>query len=83
MQHDSTRLRRTYACQRLLLVTDPYTGVIQDKQRRLFAGMLTAMDEGIGNITAALKARGMWDNTLVVFTSDNGVPPASPRPITA
>lgn len=53
-------------------VPDPYIGVIQDKQRRLFAGMLTAMDEGLANITAALKAKGMWDDTLVVFTADNG-----------
>jgi arylsulfatase A-like enzyme len=34
--------------------------------------MIHHMDEGIGRVMAALKARGIDDNTLVVFTSDNG-----------
>lgn len=36
--------------------------------------MLSAVDEGIANVTAALKRRNMWDNTLLVFTADNGAP---------
>ena len=34
--------------------------------------MVRHMDEGIGRILAALAATGAADNTLVVFTSDNG-----------
>ena len=34
--------------------------------------MIAHMDEGIGWVMAALKANGQLDNTLVVFTSDNG-----------
>ena len=34
--------------------------------------MIQHMDEGIGRIVAALKTRGLEDNTLIVFTSDNG-----------
>lgn len=34
--------------------------------------MIQQMDEGIGRIMAALKASGLDENTLVVFTSDNG-----------
>jgi arylsulfatase A-like enzyme len=34
--------------------------------------MIHHMDEGIGQVMAALKRHGMADNTLVVFTSDNG-----------
>src|SRR5262245_16797863 len=34
--------------------------------------MVRQMDEGIGKILAALAATGAADNTLVVFTSDNG-----------
>ncbi len=34
--------------------------------------MIEHMDEGIGRIVAALEARGVADDTLVVFTSDNG-----------
>ena len=52
----------------------PYEGVIFDPKRRTFAGMLSAVDEGIANVTAALESRGMLENTLIVFTSDNGGP---------
>jgi len=30
------------------------------------------LDSGLGNITQALKDKGMWENTLIVFSSDNG-----------
>ena len=42
--------------------------------RRTYAGMLAAMDEGIGQILDALEQRGFRENTLVVFSSDNGGP---------
>ncbi|MCX7894040.1 MAG: sulfatase-like hydrolase/transferase [Burkholderiales bacterium] len=38
----------------------------------IYQKMLHHMDEGIGRILAALAARGIDGNTLVVFTSDNG-----------
>lgn len=34
--------------------------------------MIHHMDEGIGKLVAALRAQGLLDNTLIVFTSDNG-----------
>jgi arylsulfatase A-like enzyme len=52
----------------------PYNDLIADEKRRVFAGMLSAVDEGIGNVTKALQARGAFDNTLFVFTADNGGP---------
>jgi len=42
--------------------------------RRTYAGMVAAMDEAIGNILAALDARGFRKNTLIFFSSDNGGP---------
>eukprot|EP01065_Artemidia_motanka_P035480 TRINITY_DN43383_c0_g1_i1.p1 TRINITY_DN43383_c0_g1~~TRINITY_DN43383_c0_g1_i1.p1 ORF type:complete len:536 (+),score=179.18 TRINITY_DN43383_c0_g1_i1:86-1609(+) len=39
-----------------------------------YQAMITAVDESIGEVTAALKARGMWADTLLVWTSDNGGP---------
>eukprot|EP00756_Hemistasia_phaeocysticola_P020231 Hpha_TRINITY_DN15709_c5_g11::TRINITY_DN15709_c5_g11_i1::g.37351::m.37351/K01135/ARSB; arylsulfatase B len=53
---------------------DKYNTSIADGKRRTFAGMLSCADEGIGNVTAALKAKGMLDNTLIIFTTDNGGP---------
>ncbi|MFG1395626.1 arylsulfatase B [Roseixanthobacter pseudopolyaromaticivorans] len=50
---------------------DQYSG-IADPERRAYAAMITAMDEQIGKVVAALEARGMRDNTLIVFHSDNG-----------
>jgi arylsulfatase A-like enzyme len=38
----------------------------------VYRRMIHHMDEGIGWIMAALQKHGMADNTLVVFTSDNG-----------
>lgn len=45
---------------------------IADPQRRAYAAMITAMDEQIGRVVAALEARGMREDTLIVFHSDNG-----------
>ncbi|TVQ00647.1 MAG: n-acetylgalactosamine-4-sulfatase [Planctomycetaceae bacterium] len=49
---------------------------IEDDQRRIFAGMLVALDRGISQISTALRAAGAERKTLVVFLSDNGGPTA-------
>jgi arylsulfatase A-like enzyme len=46
---------------------------IKDKQRRTYSGMVTAMDEAVGRITAALADKGYEpERTLIVVCSDNG-----------
>jgi len=47
---------------------------IADRNRRIFSGMVSAMDEGIGNITRTLQEEGLFDDTIIVFTTDNGGP---------
>jgi arylsulfatase A-like enzyme len=43
--------------------------------RRQLAGMLSAVDEGIGQVVTALEQAGLRENTLLVFSADNGGPP--------
>ncbi|MEQ1825838.1 MAG: arylsulfatase [Pirellula sp.] len=42
--------------------------------RRLYAGMLTAMDEAIGKVVESVDKAGLRGNTLFIFSSDNGGP---------
>lgn len=42
--------------------------------RRTYAGMVAAMDDAVGEIVKALDEQGMMQNTLIVFSSDNGGP---------
>ena len=47
---------------------------IDSSNRRLYAAMVLYMDEAVGELVHALKAGGMWDDTLLVFAADNGGP---------
>lgn len=47
---------------------------IADKQRRAYAAMLSAMDDGIGRTLAALREGGLEEDTLIIFFNDNGGP---------
>lgn len=47
---------------------------IENKGRRTYAAMLSAMDDAIGKVLETLKKAGVEDNTLVCFISDNGGP---------
>ncbi|WP_169729256.1 arylsulfatase [Solimonas soli] len=38
----------------------------------VFAGMLTNLDDNVGKLIAYLKSTGRYDNTIIVFMSDNG-----------
>ena len=45
---------------------------ITNHRERVYAAMVVALDRGVGRIMNELKAQGLDDNTLVVFSSDNG-----------
>ena len=45
---------------------------VKDKDRRTYDAMMYSMDEGIGNVVAALKKNGIEKNTLIFFINDNG-----------
>ncbi|XP_060597804.1 arylsulfatase J-like [Ruditapes philippinarum] len=61
-----------------LQVPDKYFNAyphINDLNRRKYAGMVSCMDEEVGNIVEAIKERGIWNNTVIIFTTDNGANP--------
>ncbi|MBM3763646.1 MAG: sulfatase [Acidobacteria bacterium] len=41
-------------------------------ERRTYAAMMAAVDDGVGAIRRTLEAQGQWENTIVAFTGDNG-----------
>ncbi|MBI1373561.1 MAG: sulfatase-like hydrolase/transferase [Phycisphaera sp.] len=43
-----------------------------DPMRAKLVALIEHLDHGIGQVIAALKETGQYDNTLIVFTSDNG-----------
>lgn len=45
---------------------------ITDPGKRVYAAMVSALDDSIGAIRAKLVETGQADNTLIIFTSDNG-----------
>ncbi len=47
---------------------------IEDERLRVYAAMILAVDRAVGRVRAALEAQGIADDTIVVFSSDNGAP---------
>jgi arylsulfatase A-like enzyme len=55
-------------------IIDSFGGTVANDHRRTFAAMVTALDDGVKNVTDALRETGQFDSTLLIFTSDNGGP---------
>lgn len=47
-------------------------GTIKDHKARVYGAMIRALDRGVGEVMAALRAEGLDANTIVIFTNDNG-----------
>ena len=47
-------------------------GQSKEKFNPYYAAMIESLDEGVGRIIEILKKAGVKDNTLIIFTSDNG-----------
>jgi arylsulfatase A-like enzyme len=45
---------------------------VDDKNKRVYYAMISALDDAVGSIDSALTALGLDDNTIVFFISDNG-----------
>ena len=83
-QHDpSTPLFLYYAAHivhRPYEIPDEYLkkfNFIDEQYRRVYLAMVNYLDDVVGEIVAALKSKGLWDNLLFVASSDNGGPERS------
>ncbi|XP_077980385.1 arylsulfatase B-like [Glandiceps talaboti] len=45
---------------------------VENEARRGLSAMVSAIDDTVGNLSRTLKERGMWEDTVFVFFSDNG-----------
>ncbi|WP_117883715.1 arylsulfatase [Aureibaculum luteum] len=57
-------------------VEEPYLGnrgyFPSRNPRATYAAMVSYLDENVGKLVAQLKKEGIYENTLIIFTSDNG-----------
>lgn len=53
---------------------DSYASTIKDPTRHTYAAMITSVDDQVGRIVTALDKKGLRENTLIIFSSDNGGP---------
>ena len=43
-----------------------------NKHKATYLGMITGIDDSVKQVTEALKDKGMYENTIIIFSSDNG-----------
>ncbi|XZE33970.1 sulfatase-like hydrolase/transferase [Pirellulaceae bacterium SH501] len=94
--NESVRIVETYAGKKPFFLYVPFNAVHTPLQvpekylapfghlkgnRKQYAGMLNAMDQAIGKIADAIERTGVKENTLILFSSDNGGP--SPGKVTS
>lgn len=47
---------------------------IKDEKRRVYAAMVSKLDESVGDIVQSLRDRDLLKNSVILFSSDNGAP---------
>jgi arylsulfatase A-like enzyme len=56
-------------------LSQKFSHTIENIDRRKYAAMVTALDQSVGDIYEALKKKKIEDNTVIIFTTDNGGAP--------
>ena len=52
---------------------EPYKNIITNSTARLkYAGMVSVLDEAVGNLTSYLKKENLWEDSILIFSTDNG-----------
>ncbi|MCC5928166.1 MAG: arylsulfatase [Cyclobacteriaceae bacterium] len=60
---------------------EPYTHENWPQIAKNYAAMISRMDKDVGSIVQLIKDQGLEENTLIIFTSDNGPYQGVPTPI--
>lgn len=60
---------------------EPYTDEDWPQIAKNYAAMISRMDKDVGRIVQMIKEQGLEENTLIIFTSDNGPYQGVPTPI--
>ncbi len=66
--------------------TTPWAELSADERQKeilrmqIYAGMIDCVDQNIGRLVAYLKGAGEYDNTLILFASDNGACASTDKP---
>lgn len=47
---------------------------IRNENRRVYAAMVSKLDESVGKVIEALEENQMLDDSVILFMSDNGAP---------
>src|SRR5262245_55169493 len=72
MPSSATAIKSRPLGQRLFKISAVASRIRKSVPKRNYAAMITAMDDQIGRIVGALDKRGLRQNTLIIFHSDNG-----------
>ena len=78
-----TTLINKYSCQFIkesvakkqpffLMVSENAEKMTDTEYRRVYQDMVREMDKGVGEIMQTLKEQGVLENTIIIYTSDNG-----------
>lgn len=51
---------------------DKFAFITDNEDRRYVSAMTSLLDDAVGDVVTALERSGLWDNTVFVWTSDNG-----------
>ena len=53
---------------------EEFSFISDSHDRRTYAAMVYNVDRAIGRLVGALRSKGMYDDTLIILSSDNGGP---------
>ena len=70
-----TTLINKYSCQFIkesVAKKQPFFLMVSENARRVYQDMVREMDKGVGEIMQTLKEQGVLENTIIIYTSDNG-----------